>query len=634
MSRDRRPPGPMPGPGPGGHGPMGGGRTFERPRDTRRALVRLAKYVLPYKISLVFVLLLIVASTVLSLLPPYLLGVAIDRYLLPRNIMGFLGICLLILGIYVGNCLAQAGQGILVTKVAQRALSRIRKDLFDHLQMLSLSYFDKRPSGELMSRLTNDIDAISNALTLNAAQLISSLLTVTGILIAMFVINFWLALGTLLVVPLMVGVTFLIGRKTFEGFRDLQAQLGRLNGNMEESISGARVIQAFGQQQVVLANFDNSNFAVRDAGIKAMSFVMLMQPLMNLMSNMSIAAVAGLGGWLAFIGLASVGTIATFINYARNFTMPLRQLADLYNSLQTALAGAERVFEVIDEKPEITDKPGAYVLEKIEGEVVFDHVDFSYVPGVPVLKDVSLHAKPGQTTALVGPTGAGKTTMVNVLGRFYDIEEGAILIDGRDIRDVEKDSLRRQLGVVLQDVFLFSDTAMENIRYGRLDATDEECIAAAKLANADQFITRLPQGYKTMLSERGSNLSQGQRQLLSIARAVLANPSILVLDEATSSVDTRTEIRIQEALLRLMKGRTSFVIAHRLSTIRNADQLLVINDGQIIERGTHRSLLEKRGFYYNLYMSQFKGTDISVEPAAPSLTQTGKTEMPEQIKNL
>jgi len=632
MSRDRTPPAPMPRGGPGGHGPMGWGRTFERPRDTRRALVRLAQYVLPYKISLVFVLLLIVASTVLSLLSPYLLGVAIDRYLLPRNMMGFLGICLLILGIYVGSCLAQAGQGILVTRVAQRALSRIRKDLFDHLQMLSLSYFDKRPSGELMSRLTNDIDAISNALTLNAAQLISSLLTVTGILVAMFVINFWLALGTLLVIPMMVGVTFLIGRKTFQGFRDLQAQLGRLNGNMEESISGARVIQAFGQQQAVLDNFDRSNFAVRDASIKAMSYVMLMQPLMNLMSNMSIAAVAGLGGWLAFIGLATVGTIATFINYARNFTQPVRQLADLYNSLQTALAGAERVFEVIDEKPELADRPGTFVLEKIEGEVVFDHVDFSYVPRVPVLKDVSLHAKPGQTTALVGPTGAGKTTMVNLLGRFYDVQGGAILIDGHDVRDVEKDSLRRQLGIVLQDVFLFSDTVMENIRYGRLDATDEECIAAAKLANADQFITRLPQGYKTMLSERGSNLSQGQRQLLSIARAVLADPRILVLDEATSSVDTRTEIRIQEALLRLMKGRTSFVIAHRLSTIRNADQVLVINDGKIIERGTHRSLLEQRGFYYNLYMSQFKGTNISIEPAAPSLPQIGAMGMPEQIK--
>jgi ATP-binding cassette subfamily B protein len=327
---------------------------------------------------------------------------------------------------------------------------------------------------------------------------------------------------------------------------------------------------------------------------------------MGILSNANIAILAGLGGWMVLQGWATIGTIATFYNYSRKFAAPLRHLGNLYNQIQSALAGAERVFEVIDEQPELTDAPDAVALDAVAGQVVFDHVNFSYVPGVPVIRDMSLTARPGQTIALVGPTGAGKTTMVNLLTRFYDIQDGAITIDGRDIRQLQKDSLRRQLGIVLQDTFLFSETVMENIRYGRLDAADEECIAAAKLANADQFIRRLPQGYDTELSERGSNLSQGQRQLLAIARALLADPGVLILDEATSSVDTRTEVNIQKALLQLMEDRTSFVIAHRLSTIRDADKILVINDGRIIERGAHDELLAQGGFYHNLYMSQFK----------------------------
>jgi ATP-binding cassette subfamily B multidrug efflux pump len=331
---------------------------------------------------------------------------------------------------------------------------------------------------------------------------------------------------------------------------------------------------------------------------------------MGILSNANIAVLAGLGGWMTLRGWATIGTIAAFYSYSRKFAAPLRQLGNLYNQVQAALAGAERVFEVIDEQPELTDAPDAVALDDVAGEVVFDRVNFSYVPGVPVIKDMSLTARPGRTVALVGPTGAGKTTMVNLLTRFYDIQGGAITIDGKDIRQAQKDSLRRKLGIVLQDTFLFSESVMENIRYGRLDATEDEVVAAARLANADQFIRRLPQGYDTELSERGSNLSQGQRQLLAIARAVLADPGILILDEATSSVDTRTEVRIQEALLRLMEGRTSLVIAHRLSTIRNADNILVINDGRIIERGTHDELLAQRGFYHHLYMSQFKGNAV------------------------
>jgi ATP-binding cassette subfamily B multidrug efflux pump len=401
-----------------------------------------------------------------------------------------------------------------------------------------------------------------------------------------------------------------VGKQTRRYFREYQMRIGQLNGKLEEMFSGQRVVMAFGQEAGVLADFDAANEKVRQVGIHANTYAMLIPPLMGILSNANVAILAGLGGWMTLQGWATVGTIAAFYTYSRQFAAPLRQLGDLYNQIQSALAGAERVFEIIDTESELADASDAVALDKIAGGVVFDHVDFSYVPGVPVIKDMSLQAQPGQTVALVGPTGAGKTTMINLLSRFYDIDGGAICIDGRDIREVQKASLRRQLGIVLQDTFLFSESVLENIRYGRLEATDEECIEAAKLANADQFIRRLPQGYGTPLSERASNLSQGQRQLLAIARAVLADPHVLILDEATSSVDTRTEVRIQEALLRLMEGRTSFVIAHRLSTIRDADKILVINGGRIIERGTHDELLAQRGFYHHLYMSQFKGKAV------------------------
>jgi ATP-binding cassette subfamily B protein len=361
------------------------------------------------------------------------------------------------------------------------------------------------------------------------------------------------------------------------------------------------------REQTVIQAFDETNLALLTASTRAQIFAGTLGPISNFVNNVGFAVIAGAGGWMAVEGTATVGAIISFVNYARRFTWPLNQIASLYNQIQSAIAGAERVFEVLDEVPELEDGPEALALDEIEGEVIFDEVCFGYEEDVAVLKHVSLHADPGQTIALVGPTGAGKTTIVNLLTRFYDIDSGVIRIDGIDIRRVKKDDLRRKLGIVLQDTYLFAAPVMENIRYGRLAATDEEVIAAAKLANADQFIHRLPQGYQTELSERGSNLSQGQRQLLAIARAILADPSILVLDEATSSVDTRTEKNIQEAMLRLMEGRTSFVIAHRLSTIRDADKILVVNGGEIIERGTHEELLAAGGFYHNLYLSQFKG---------------------------
>ncbi len=591
-------------PGPGGRHR---GARIEKARDVRTTLRRLFVTLRPYKWALVTVFILVVVNTILDLLAPFLMGVVIDEFITAGDLTGLQRIVLLMLGAYAGAWLAKVGQSVIMARVSQKAMRTLRYDLFEHLQTLSLSFFDRHPHGELMSRLTNDMDAISRVLAQNVTELFTGLLTLVGILVMMFAINFWLALGSMIVFPLMMWLVGFVGKRTRRGFREYQMRIGQLNGQLEEMFSGQRVIVAFGQEAATLADFDAANEKVRQVGIRAQTYAMLVPPLMGILSNANIAILAGLGGWMTLQGWATVGTIAAFYNYSRKFAAPLRQLGNIYNQVQAALAGAERVLEVIDEQPELTDAPGAVPLDDIAGEVVFDHVDFAYVPGVPVIKDVSLRAQPGQTVALVGPTGAGKTTIVNLLTRFYDIDRGVICIDGRDIREAQKDSLRRQLGIVLQDTFLFSESVMENIRYGRLDATDEECVTAAKLANADQFIRRLPQGYDTELSERGSNLSQGQRQLLAIARAVLADPGILILDEATSSVDTRTEVRIQEALLRLMEGRTSFVIAHRLSTIRNADKLLVINDGRIIERGTHDELLAQGGFYHNLYMSQFKG---------------------------
>ena len=593
--------------GMGGRGPgmMG---NVEKAKDPRGALERLLGYLGAQRKLLATVLIITVASTLLSLAGPIIMGVAIDQYIIPGNWSGLLGVSLILAGVYIlGSALDVAANWIMAT-VSQRSLKDLRRDLFEHTQTLSLSYFDRTPAGDVMSRLTNDVDAIGALLAQNVTDLVRSLLTLVGIVVVMFILNPWLAAANLLVFPLMLVFTALVGKRTRTSFRSLQTKMGVLNGVMQETITGQRTFIGFNQQHSAVKSFGKVNQEVKALGIKAETYSMLVPPLVGILSNANIAIVAGVGSWMALQGLATVGIISVFISYSRKFSDPLRQFANLYNSIQSALAGAERIFEVLDTPPETQDKPGALSVKTFEGEVAFKDVDFGYVPGVQVLKNVSLEARRGQTVALVGPTGAGKTTIVNVLTRFYDVQDGSISIDGYDITEIRKDDLRRQLGIVLQDVFLFSGTVMDNIKYGRLDASDEECVQAAKLANADGFIRRLPNGYETRVSERGSNLSQGQRQLLSIARAILANPSILVLDEATSSVDTRTEKQIQEALLRLMEGRTSFVIAHRLSTIRNADLVLVINDGEIIEQGTHMELLARRGFYYRLYMSQFKGT--------------------------
>jgi ATP-binding cassette, subfamily B, multidrug efflux pump len=595
---------------PGG-GPINFLQHVEKPKNTRGTIARLWSYLERQRVALAFMLILVAITSGLDLLGPYLMGKAVDAYIVKGDLPGLAILAGWMIATYLASAAGTWVQTYVMAGIAQRAVRDLRNDLFAKLQTLSVRFFDQRTHGELMSRLTNDIENISNVLTASATQLLASILGLIGVVLVIFAINVPLALVTLIVMPLTYVLTRFIAKHTRQGFREQQQALGTLNGIIEETITGERIVKAYVREQTAIDQFSVVNRQLQHAATRAQIFSSFMGPLMNMVNNAGLAIVAGTGGWLAAEGLATVGTITTFVNYAGRVSRPLNQIAQLFNSIQSAIAGAERVFEILDEAPEM-DAPDAKSLAHITGKVVFDQVSFGYEPASPVLKQVSLCAEPGQMIALVGPTGAGKTTLVNLLTRFYDIDAGAISVDAHDVRDVRKDDLRRKLGLVLQDNFLFADTVMANIRYGRLETSDEEVIAAAKLANADVFIRHLPHSYQTVLTERGSNLSQGQRQLLAIARAILADPDILILDEATSNVDTRTEKHLQEALMRLMRGRTSFVIAHRLSTIRDAAQVLVIKEGTIIERGTHMSLLAQRGFYHHLYTSQFKG-QIQIE---------------------
>ena len=589
-------------------------RRHEKARNVRQTLARLWGYLGRQRWALVATVLLVMLSSGLDLVGPFLMGRAIDLFIVRGNLRGLAGLLGVMLAAYLAAAATIWLQTYIVAGVAQRTVRDLRGDLFARLQTLSLRFFDQRTHGELMSRLTNDVENVSQVLMASATQLLASGFSLAGVAVMMFVVNVPMAAVSLVIVPLTYALTRVVARRTLHAFRRQQETLGALNGLVEENITGQREVRAYVREEEAIKDFDAINRRLQGAATWAQILAGFMGPSMNMVNNLGLAVVAGTGGWLAVQGLATAGTIATFVGYSRRFARPLNQMAQLFNSIQSALAGAERVFEILAEEPELVDAPHARPLERVVGDVVFDDVSFGYEKGVPVLKRVSLHAAPGQLVALVGPTGAGKTTIINLLTRFYDVDSGSIRIDGVDIRDLPLDALRRQLGLVLQDNFLFATTVMENIRYGRLEASDEEVMAAARFASADAFIRRLPQGYQTVLTERGANLSQGQRQLLAIARAVLANPSILILDEATSSVDTRTERQLQAALHTLMQGRTSLVIAHRLSTIRNADQVLVINDGQVVERGTHRSLLAERGFYYRLYMSQFAGSQVESLP--------------------
>ena len=595
-------------------GPQAGPRMLMpivRPRDTRSTLRRLWDYLRRQHRALLMVVVFVTAATGFSLAIPYLVGLAIDRYIQVGDLPGLGRIVLLMLGIAASYVLVVWGYTIRMIRVSQRTVRDLRRDLFAKLQTLPLRFFDQRPHGELMSYLTNDVENISLVLAENVTTFMSSLLIVAGMVIMMLIINVPLAFVSFIILPLTAYFTRYVATHTRQGFREQQEALSVLNGQIEETMAGGRVIRAFGREQTAIEDFDVKNERLRNAAIYAQTYGGLMGPGGNLIHNIGFVLIAASGGWLALHGHATVGVIATFLTYAQQLRRPLNDIANMFNAIQGALAGAERVFSILDEPVELENAPDARPVKQAKGAVIFDEVSFGYRSDVPILKQVSFDTKPGQTIALVGPTGAGKTTIINLLSRFYDVDSGSIQLDGDDLRLVDKHDLRRGLGIVLQDTFLFSETVMENIRYGRLNASDDDVIAAARLANADHFIRRLPNGYQEILSERAENLSQGQRQLLAIARAILADPAILILDEATSSVDTRTEIQVQEAMRRLMKGRTSFVIAHRLSTIREADLILFIRNGEVVERGTHDELLAQRKHYYNLYMSQFRAAAIS-----------------------
>lgn len=588
-------------------------RPIERPKDVKVTILRLWNYLRQQKLSLSVTAIMVVANAGLNLMSPYLLSRAIDKCIIPHNIPGLVHISLLMLTIYILTTTFTFLQGFIMVGAAQRTVKKIRADLFNKLQILPLQFFDTRSHGDIMSRLTNDIENMNQVLSDSVAQIVSGLLTTVGVAAAMLYLNPILAvaaIGSLTTLTILLNKW--VAKNTRQGFKQQQEYLGKLNGFIEETITGQKIVKAYGRETEVIGQFDDMNTVLRKASTRAQIFAGFVGPVMNFVNNSSLTVVAGIGGILVVRGMATVGTVAGFINYTRQFGRPLNEIAMLYNSLQSALAGAERVFAMIDETPEI-DADAHGKAQELSGDVVFEDVTFSYEPDVPVLKHVNLHAKPGQVIALVGPTGAGKTTIVNLLTRFYEIDQGRILLDGVDIKEFQKIDLRRQLGIVLQDTFLFAGTVRENIRYGKLDATDEEVIEAAKTANAHQFIHRLPQGYDTVLSERGGNLSQGQRQLIAIARAILADPAILILDEATSSVDTRTEKHIQEAMRRLIHNRTSFVIAHRLSTIRDADQILVINHGEVIEQGTYQDLIDLKGFYYQLSTAHAGDADADAE---------------------
>ena len=596
-----------------GHG-GGVSLTGESASNVGKTIRRLFGYLKPYWQRLALVAVLSLVGTLCNLAGPILIGRAIDQFISAGNLDGLWGLVIVMVLIYLGGGASGVIQGQIMVGVGQHFVSELRSRLFKHVQTLSMAYHDHHPVGDLMSRVSNDTDAINQAISNGLIDFTTNILLLGGIMIAMFALNWQLALGTATLLPIMLAITAWVTQYSRKAFRQVQTNLGNLNGVMEENIAGIRAVKAFAHEEATFEQFLAVNTQYRQAGTRADIITAALGPMFNTMNIVVIAAVALLGGWLALRGIVEVGVIATFVIYVRNFFQPMRAIAMLYNQLQSALAGAERIFAVLDAEPSVQDEPDAPPLPRVQGAVKFDHVSFEYQPHKPVLIDVSLVAQPGQTIALVGPTGAGKTTIISLLSRFYDVTEGAISIDGYDVRSVQQASIREQLGIVLQDTFLFSGTIMENIRYGRLDATEDEIIAAAKLANADRFIRLLPQGYQTIVSEQGHNFSHGQRQLLAIARAVLADPRILILDEATSSVDTRTEVHIQEALLRLLEGRTAFVIAHRLSTIRNADLVLVVNDHRVIERGTHDELIALNGFYHNLYMSQFRRSRVKTEP--------------------
>lgn len=581
----------------------------KKPKNMGKTLYRLWNYLAQKKVLLFLVLVMVALSCALGLLGPYILGMSIDRFIVNRSLDGFTGMLVLLGGIYFLNSVALFLQSYWMIGISQTTVFQLRANLFHQFHELPISYFDKKQHGELMSRVTNDIENVSSTLNSSVIQIFSSIITLIGTVVVMFLLSPLLTVLTLIIVPvLFIGMKWITSR-TGVLFKEQQKNLGDLNGFIEESISGQKIVKTFSLEDKMIDDMKEKSDKLKNSAYWAQVYSGFIPKLMNMLNNASYAIIVGVGGLLALkSGAVSIGVIVIFVEYSRQFTRPLNDLSNQFNTLLSAIAGAERVFEVLDEEREEVDEKTASVIKEIKGEVLFKQVSFSYETDKEILRDINFKVNPGETIALVGPTGAGKTTIIQLITRFYDASTGSILVDGHEITKIKRESLRSHMGFVLQDSYLFEGTIRENIRYGRLNATDEEVEYAAKMANAHSFIDHLPEGYDTILSANGNGISQGQKQLLSISRAILADPSILILDEATSSIDTITEVKIQEALKRLMKGKTSFVVAHRLNTIKHADMILVLDKGMIIEKGSHDELLEKRGFYYELHQNQFSET--------------------------
>ena len=604
--------------GPMGGGPHGGMGAGEKAKDFKGTIRKLMKYLSEYKIGLIFVLLFAIGSTIFNIAGPKILGKATTEIFtgLVGKVSGGSGIdfekiahiLIFLMCLYVTSAIFSFIQGYIMTGVSQKLTYRLRKEISEKINRMPMNYFDTRTHGEVLSRVTNDIDTLSQSLNQSATQIITSFTTIIGVLIMMLSISPLMTLVALLILPISLGLISTIVKRSQRHFKNQQEYLGHVNGQVEEIYGGHNIVKAFNKETDVIKEFDETNEILYQSAWKSQFFSGMMMPIMQFVGNLGYVAVAILGGYLAIKKTIEVGDIQSFIQYVRNFTQPITQVAQVANMLQSTAAASERVFEFLEEEEEDQFAQNPVSVEGLEGNVEFDHVHFGYNADKIIINDFSAKVKQGQKIAIVGPTGAGKTTMIKLLMRFYDVNSGAILIDGHNLKDFNRGELRQMFGMVLQDTWLFHGSIKENIRYGKLDATDEEVIEAAKAAHVHRFVQTLPNGYDMELNEEASNVSQGQKQLLTIARAILADPKILILDEATSSVDTRTEVRIQKAMDNLMRGRTSFIIAHRLSTIRDADLILVMKDGDIIEQGNHEELLKQNGFYAELYNSQFEKT--------------------------
>lgn len=604
--------------GPMGGGPHGGMGAGEKAKDFKGTIRKLMKYLSEYKIGLIFVLLFAIGSTIFNIAGPKILGKATTEIFtgLVGKVSGGSGIdfekiahiLIFLMCLYVTSAIFSFIQGYIMTGVSQKLTYRLRKEISEKINRMPMNYFDTRTHGEVLSRVTNDIDTLSQSLNQSATQIITSFTTIIGVLIMMLSISPLMTLVALLILPISLGLISTIVKRSQRHFKNQQEYLGHVNGQVEEVYGGHNIVKAFNKETDVIKEFDETNEILYQSAWKSQFFSGMMMPIMQFVGNLGYVAVAILGGYLAIKKTIEVGDIQSFIQYVRNFTQPITQVAQVANMLQSTAAASERVFEFLEEEEEDQFAQNPVSVEGLEGNVEFDHVHFGYNADKIIINDFSAKVKQGEKIAIVGPTGAGKTTMIKLLMRFYDVNSGAILIDGHNLKDFNRGELRQMFGMVLQDTWLFHGSIKENIRYGKLDATDEEVIEAAKAAHVHRFVQTLPNGYDMELNEEASNVSQGQKQLLTIARAILADPKILILDEATSSVDTRTEVRIQKAMDNLMRGRTSFIIAHRLSTIRDADLILVMKDGDIIEQGNHEELLKQNGFYAELYNSQFEKT--------------------------